>query len=118
MVNFLIQMWMVANCIGNEMGRVVVPSGVCVEPKFGLAFTANGTYARVRNTCDSANFQTEIRCDAGSGCCQVPGVTVSMNITESYLEVSKNETRPGYQYGSPLPKPSAGRTFVCTEQLI
>jgi hypothetical protein len=109
---------MVANCIGNEMGRVVVPSGVCVEPKFGLAFTANGTYARVRNTCDSANFQTEIRCDAGSGCCQVPGVTVSMNITESYLEVSKNETRPGYQYGSPLPKPSAGRTFVCTEQLI
>ena len=118
MENFLIQMWIVVNCIGTQMGSVVVPLNQCVEPKFGLAFKTNGTYVFMSNNCSQTEYVNMVQCNTTDPCCYVPdGLSINVSLTSQSW--SKNETRgPLPPSVSPLPEPSAGRRFVCVEQNI
>ena len=118
MENFLIQLWIVINCVGTQIGSVVVPLNQCVEPKFGLAFKTNGTYIFMSNNCSQTEHVNIVQCSATDPCCYVPdGLSVNVSLTSQSW--SKNETHGRGPYlPTPLPEPSAGRRFVCTEQDI
>jgi len=106
---------MAANCIGNQIGTVIVPENTCIEPKFGLAFRTNGSYLSVSNNCIDTDFLNTVRCDTDVSCCYIPE-SLSVNITTTNLSSAGNETRHGSS--GPLPSALPGRTFVCTEQNI
>ena len=116
---------MAANCIGNQVGTVVVSENTCIEPKFGLAFKTNGTYLSISNNCMDTDFVNTVRCNADEGCCYFPE-SLSINITTTDLSTTGNETRhtpntSGSPTGLPsgsLPAALPGRKFVCIEQNI
>jgi hypothetical protein len=114
-INFMINVWLSVNCIGRQLGTVIVGQDQCVEPMFGLAFRANGTHASVTDRCSQTKYINTVRCEANGDCCLVPE-TLSINITETYLNTTPNATRPNSMTG--LPEPKSGRVFVCTEQLV
>jgi hypothetical protein len=114
-MRFLINVWIAINCIGQKIGTVVVEPGRCVEPAFGLAFRANGTHVSVTDSCTQTKYINTIPCDATGGCCLVPE-TMSVNVTETTLNITPNSTR--YQSSVGLPEPKNGRVFVCTEQFV
>ena len=110
MVNYLISVWMALNCIGQQLGTVVVPHDQCVEPKFGLAFRANGTHLTVSSSCKQTIMLNTINCISDDGCCHVPQ-SLSVNITETNLTSDSGTIKL-----AGLPQATTGRTFVCVEQ--
>jgi len=120
MLNYLINFWIISNCKGNPIGSVVVNNNLCVEPSFGLGFRANDTYITISNNCTDTKNINSVFCEVNSGCCYIPE-GLSVNITTSSLPISKNEKRHAFFKSTnmtPLPPPSPGRVFVCTEQDI
>ena len=111
MSNYLIQVWLAANCIGRQIGAVIIPHDTCIEPSFGLAFRANGTWLTVANNCSQTEYLNTVRCDADSGCCYIPE-GLSGNITRTSETTYEAPKRVG------LPEPITGRRFVCTEQYV
>jgi hypothetical protein len=110
--NYLISVWLAVNCIGAQLGTVVVPHDQCVEPKFGLAFKTNGTQLTVSSSCPQTKMVNNIQCASDGECCYVPQ-GLSVNITETSLTTDSSNTR---LHG--LPQATTGRTFVCVEQLV
>ena len=113
-MNYLVSVWLAINCIGTPLGTVVV-GNYCVEPKFGLAIWTNGSYVTLGNSCSETFHRNTVRCNVDE-CCYIPE-GISMNITRTDLDVSRNETKPvSTNSVSGLPVPTQGRTFVCVEQ--
>ena len=112
MVNYFITVWMALNCIGTQLGTLIVPRDQCVEPKFGLAFRTNGSYVTVSSTCDQTTMLNTIRCGVSEDCCHVPE-GLSINMTETDLPLNPGNTRL-----KGLPQATTGRTFVCVEQIL
>jgi len=113
MIRYLINFWIVLNCQNYPFGSVVVEPDVCIKSNFGLAFRTNGSHIIITNNCSDNILVNKVACQADSGCCQVP-VGLSVNITITDLPLSVNKTH----IYSPLPDPSPGRRFVCTEEPI
>ena len=112
-MNYLVSVWLAINCIGTPIGTVVV-GNYCVEPKFGLAIWTNGSYVTLGNSCTETFHKNTVRCNVDEECCYIPE-GISMNITMTDLDISKNETKqmPATDRG---PVPAKGRTFICVEQ--
>ena len=109
MSNYLIQVWLAANCVGRQIGAVIVPPNTCTEPAFGLAFKTNGTWLTVANNCSQTMYLNTVRCNADEGCCYIPQ-GLSGNITRTDDTVYVAPQLEG------LPEPVNGRRFVCTEE--
>jgi hypothetical protein len=115
MLKFLIKIWMSTNCIGSQIGSIVVQRDQCVEPPFGLGFTTNGSYILLGNNCSQREKLNIVRCEVEQSCCYVPE-GMSLNITSVIdLPLTENKTQT-HTDGFPLPVPTQGRRFVCVEQ--
>ena len=112
MVNYFITVWMALNCIGKQLGTMVLSKDQCFEPKFGLAFRTNGTYLTVTGSCQQLVMLNTVKCGVSEGCCYIPD-GLSVNITETDLQPQTGQTKFTY-----LPEASPGRTFICIEQPI